>query len=219
MPNRPGGWGGGRKMKFFGKGDKARMSAKSCDHQIYRCGHCGETGCQSRECNNRQFQEADLCRDCGRSWEMFPVSEAPTAAPVVATTAAPSASRIKPKPSINLPWTEIVLGTMLVVTVVGFGILAQNRDQVFARFDRGGPLAPSVTQTATVVSSDVCGCYDEGLRLSGNGIGVQSSEYKTGFLMCRELFGVDGGDAWTAGWNARRSSKAYEASCRSYRRK
>jgi len=52
---------------------------------------------------------------------------------------------------------------------------------------------------------------------------VTSAEYRTGFEQCRfrggAQYGVDAGDAWTAGWNARRSGKAYEASCRAYKKR
>ncbi|WP_411819679.1 hypothetical protein ABFZ85_13105 [Hyphococcus formosus] len=202
-------------MKFFGKGDKARMGAKSCDHPLYRCGHCGETGCQSRDCDNRQFQEADLCRDCGRSWEMIPLGGAETNAPTATRPAPAKTSKSLPK----LPYTEIVLGTMLVVTIVGFGLFAKSRDGLFAGLEPRAPVSSPVAAKAKTVSGDVCGCYDEAMRLSGKGLSVESSHYKTGFLMCREFFGVAGGDAWTAGWNARRTAKAYEASCKSYRRK
>jgi len=48
---------------------------------------------------------------------------------------------------------------------------------------------------------------------------VISPEYRTGFEQCRARGGVDGGEAWTAGWNARLSAKPYEASCRAYQRR
>jgi hypothetical protein len=64
--------------------------------------------------------------------------------------------------------------------------------------------------------SGLCQCFNEGFKLAGSDVGVMSSQYRTGFEQCRAVLGVDGGDAWTAGWNSRVSAKPYEASCRSW---
>ena len=66
-------------------------------------------------------------------------------------------------------------------------------------------------------SSNVCECYDEAFKLAGSDVGVMSAQYRTGFEQCRAIGDVKGGEAWTAGWNARLSAKPYEASCRSYK--
>ena len=68
-------------------------------------------------------------------------------------------------------------------------------------------------------SDGVCQCYNEAFKLAGSDVGVMSAQYRTGFEQCRAIHNVEGGDAWTAGWNARLSSKPYEASCRSYRKR
>lgn len=62
----------------------------------------------------------------------------------------------------------------------------------------------------------LCQCFNEGFKLAGSDVGVMSSQYRTGFEQCRAIMGVDGGAAWTAGWNARVSAKPYEATCRSW---
>lgn len=64
----------------------------------------------------------------------------------------------------------------------------------------------------------VCECYDKAFSLASS-TNVLSSEYRTGFEQCRARGGVDGGDAWTAGWQARISGRAYESSCKAYKRR
>ncbi|MHA7871429.1 MAG: hypothetical protein ACX939_03675, partial [Hyphococcus sp.] len=90
----------------------------------------------------------------------------------------------------------------------------------------GGPTGGSVqatpstitpTLTATSGQDLICECYDKAFDLAGKAK-VISPEYRTGFEQCRARGGVDGGDAWTAGWNARLSARPYEASCRAYKR-
>jgi hypothetical protein len=77
----------------------------------------------------------------------------------------------------------------------------------------GGPVMPAVA------SADVeCQCFDQAFDLAGKDVGVMSSQYRTGFESCRAVGGVDAGDAWTAGWNARLSAKPFQASCRAYKR-
>ncbi len=92
----------------------------------------------------------------------------------------------------------------------------------------GGGRGVSYSESSTTVptirvssngSDGVCQCYDDAFKLAGSDVGVMSAQYRTGFEQCRALLGVEGGDAWTAGWNARLSAKAYEASCRSYRKR
>lgn len=74
------------------------------------------------------------------------------------------------------------------------------------------------TLTATAGQDLVCECYDAAFELAGK-VDVLSPQYRTGFQQCRARGGVEGGDAWTAGWNARLSARPYEASCRAYRRR
>ncbi|MEM8937700.1 MAG: hypothetical protein AAGC77_14985 [Pseudomonadota bacterium] len=63
----------------------------------------------------------------------------------------------------------------------------------------------------------VCECYSEAFDLAARAK-VLSPEYRTGFEQCRARGGVNAGDAWTAGWNARLSARPFEASCRAYKR-
>ncbi|MEM9496016.1 MAG: hypothetical protein AAGA09_08430 [Pseudomonadota bacterium] len=72
--------------------------------------------------------------------------------------------------------------------------------------------------TASSGQDLICECYNDAFELAGK-VKVLSPQYRTGFQQCRARAGVDGGDAWTAGWNARTSSKPYEASCRAYKRR
>ena len=77
-----------------------------------------------------------------------------------------------------------------------------------------GPLALASTDDADLV----CECYDKAFSLA-SATSVLSTDYRTGFEQCRARAGIDGGDAWTAGWEARLHSRPYEASCKSYKRK
>ncbi|MEM1192212.1 MAG: hypothetical protein AAGH42_02335 [Pseudomonadota bacterium] len=77
---------------------------------------------------------------------------------------------------------------------------------------------------ASVVNSQgqrdvICACYNEGFKLAGGSSNVQSTNYRTGFSQCRALGDVAGGQAWTAGWDARRSGRPYEATCKAYKRR
>jgi hypothetical protein len=77
--------------------------------------------------------------------------------------------------------------------------------------DGGGPIVDAG-------GGDIsCQCFDQGFHLAGKDVSVMSSQYRTGFESCRAIGGVEAGDFWTAGWNARLSAKPFQASCRSYR--
>ncbi len=65
----------------------------------------------------------------------------------------------------------------------------------------------------------ICSCYHDGYELAGSNSDVQSTAYRTGFTQCRSLGSIDGGKAWTAGWEARLSGHAFEASCKVYKRR
>ena len=125
---------------------------------------------------------------------------------------------------------EAVFGGILALVVLGvafyaitsntFGIPGVNNGNT-----GGTPPTTTVSTNGTgpvltsVGGQDlVCECYDEAFDLAGKA-GVLSPEYRTGFEQCRARGGVDGGNAWTAGWNARLSAKPYEASCRAYKRR
>ena len=79
----------------------------------------------------------------------------------------------------------------------------------------GGYSQVSINQNADVI----CSCYNGGFELAGRTTNVQSTDYRTGFSQCRAIGSVDGGNAWTAGWEARQNGRAFEASCKSYKRR
>ncbi len=120
---------------------------------------------------------------------------------------------------------EAIFGGVLALFILGVAIfLIISGGTPPAGGGRGVSYSDSATSVSTIrVSADssdgVCQCYDDAFKLAGSDVGVMSSQYRTGFEQCRALLGVEGGDAWTAGWNARLSAKAYEASCRSYRKR
>lgn len=120
---------------------------------------------------------------------------------------------------------EALFGGVLALVVLGVALYAIANTS----FSGAGPAAPqtpvvTVSGDAPVLTADaagqdlICECYDTAFDLAGK-VDVISPEYRTGFEQCRARGGVDGGDAWTAGWNARLSAKPYEASCRAYKRR
>ena len=119
---------------------------------------------------------------------------------------------------------EAVFGGLLALIVLGVAAYAiattsfggaQNSGAVSAPA-LGGVSAPALT--AASGQDLICECYDDAFELAGK-VKVVSPEYRTGFEQCRARAGVSGGDAWTAGWNARLSARPYEASCRAYKRR
>lgn len=122
---------------------------------------------------------------------------------------------------------EAIFGGVLALVVLGVALFAVMNTS-FTGDDGGGAnpgtdgaySGPDMTPTLTAVSGQdlICECYDAAFQLAGK-VDVISPEYRTGFQQCRARGGVDGGDAWTAGWNARLSARPYEASCRAYKRR
>ena len=126
---------------------------------------------------------------------------------------------------------EAIFGGILALVVLGVAFFAVVNTS-FPSGSGAGEAAPAATSvnanysgpvttpTLTAASGQdlVCECYDAGFELAGK-VEVLSPEYRTGFQQCRARGGVDGGDAWTAGWNARLSGRPYEASCRAYKRR
>ena len=124
---------------------------------------------------------------------------------------------------------EAMFGGILALVVLTVAVYAAA-NTTFG--NNGGNAGAGTTPTTTVAVSSgnaptlnatsgqdlICECYDEAFQLAGKSK-VLSPEYRTGFEQCRARGGVDGGDAWTAGWNARLSAKPYEASCRAYKRR
>ncbi|WP_425410655.1 hypothetical protein [Hyphococcus sp.] len=122
---------------------------------------------------------------------------------------------------------EAIFGGVLALAVLGVALFAVMNTN-FGRTDdpRSNASANTtysgsdMTPTLTSISGQdlICECYDAAFQLAGK-VDVVSPEYRTGFQQCRARGGVDGGDAWTAGWNARLSARPYEASCRAYKRR
>lgn len=120
---------------------------------------------------------------------------------------------------------EALFGGVLAMVVLGVAIYAiantnftnvtgdPNADPQYVAVE-GDP----VIFKASTGQDLICECYDKGFDLAAKSK-VISPEYRTGFEQCRARGGVDGGEAWTAGWNARLSAKPYEASCRAYKRR
>ncbi len=124
---------------------------------------------------------------------------------------------------------EAIFGGVLALVVLGVALFAVMNTSFST--GSGGTAAPAAasngsysgaatvpTLTAASGQDLVCECYDAAFQLAGKA-DVLSPEYRTGFQQCRARGGVDAGDAWTAGWNARLSAVPYEASCRSYKRR
>lgn len=113
---------------------------------------------------------------------------------------------------------EAVFGGILALFVIGVAI--------YAILSRGGgnqgPIPPgSGYETPGPVSDSdidrqVCSCFSQGFDLAGSDVGVMSAQYRTGVEVCRNQVGEKGGCAFTAGWNARMSSRPFEASCRAW---
>jgi len=116
---------------------------------------------------------------------------------------------------------EALFGGILALVVLGVALYA-IADTTFGGTGKPDTVAvkpdgATPTFDAATTQDLICQCYDEAFSLAGK-VEVISPEYRTGFEQCRARAGVDGGDAWTAGWNARLSARPYEASCRSYKR-
>ncbi len=115
---------------------------------------------------------------------------------------------------------EAIFGGILALVVLAVAIFAVATTS----FGPGGqsPVSPLPRPTPGVIDVSVadveCQCFDQAFDLAGKDVGVMSSQYRTGFEQCRAVAGVSGGNAWTAGWNARLSSKPFQASCRNFKR-
>ncbi len=120
---------------------------------------------------------------------------------------------------------EAIFGGVLALVVLSVAVYALATTKLG---HPGGDLAGSGSSKSSIVLSskvaasgrdEVCSCFNDAFKLAGSKVGVMSAQYRTGFEQCRATLGVDGGNAWTAGWNARVSAKPYEASCRAYRKR
>ncbi len=119
---------------------------------------------------------------------------------------------------------EALFGGILALVVLGVAIYAVANTSFGPRGNSQGGVFTSSNVSNPVISASasgqdlICECYNDAFQMAGK-VKVLSPQYRTGFEQCRARAGVDGGDAWTAGWNARLSAKPYEASCRSYKRR
>lgn len=194
---------------------------KECGGPVFKCGNCGALGCEKSGCDSRQFTPIERCKDCGHSYErikQFKPSRAP----------GEGAGSTVPGRPIALPNVELLFGGVLALVVLGAaiaGVMGVFNGGVFngPKPSSGGsavaaPPASGAVALAPVgqAFTDICQCYREGGALAGTGVSVLSSQYRTGFVQCRAVFGVAGGDAWTAGWNARSQGKLIGAGCRSW---
>lgn len=195
----------------------------ACGGNTFKCSNpeCGSVGCEKSGCDNRQFTPVQKCKDCGRSYERIQQFEV-AFAPPEETGASSSASGVR----FKLPNVELLFGGILGVVALAAALAG-----LMGLFDGGNsvsfgggtaPPAPQIATEASVQSvgayTDVCQCYREGMSLAGTGVSVLSSQYRTGFVQCRAVFGPQGGDAWTAGWTAREQGKVVAAGCRSWLR-
>lgn len=191
----------------------------SCGGNTFRCSNpeCGSVGCEKSGCDNRQFMPIQKCKDCGHAYERIQQFEV-AKAPIIDV----GASTTNPGVRIALPNIELLFGGILGLVAIGAAIAG-----LMGVFGNGGSgvgdnkardLAPVVSAPPETVFTDLCQCYREGSSLAGTGLSVLSSQYRTGFVQCRAAFGPQGGDAWTAGWNAREQNRIVAAGCRSWMR-
>jgi hypothetical protein len=110
---------------------------------------------------------------------------------------------------------EAIFGGALALFVIAVAVWALVNSQ-FGQGPGQGPVGPGPGGPVVAGGGDLCSCFDEGYRLAGTDVGVMSSQYRTGFELCRAQLGPEGGQYWTAGWNARMSAKPWQANCRSW---
>ncbi|NWG93556.1 MAG: hypothetical protein HXY21_13785 [Parvularculaceae bacterium] len=117
---------------------------------------------------------------------------------------------------------ETVFAGILAIVVLGVALYLLAGSNIFGPRQPAPPeivVGPTPGGPAVASAEDVlCQCYDQAFDLAGENVGVMSSQYRTGFESCRAVAGATGGEAWTAGWNARVSSKPFQASCRAWLR-
>jgi len=76
---------------------------------------------------------------------------------------------------------------------------------------------PDAGADSPVAVKDLCGCYRRAVTVAAQeNLDVASPLYKAGFTACRERFGSEGGDYWTAGWRARSEDPRRPKSCRAW---
>lgn len=194
---------------------------ETCNGSLFVCSNpeCRSEGCERHGCDNRQFLPIQKCKDCGRSYERIQQFE------VSRTLVDEGASSSAPGVRVSLPNVELIFGAVLglvalIAAIAGLtGVFGRGALPGAGAATTPAPeIAASVSTPATTAYTDICQCYREGMALAGTGISVLSSQYRTGFVQCRAVFGPQGGEAWTAGWTAREQGKLIAAGCRSWLR-
>lgn len=116
---------------------------------------------------------------------------------------------------------EAIFGGILALVVLGAAIFMVAGNGGWGSRPAPLPKPGSAEASGPIVDASAgdisCQCFDQAFHLAGKDFGVMSSQYRTGFESCRAVGGVEGGDYWTAGWNARVSAKPFQATCRAYR--
>ena len=131
---------------------------------------------------------------------------------------------------------EAIFGGVIVLLVVGVVLFAvantklgTGAGNILASANGGAtsvgpasdgvvrPKARAISFNASGGQDLICECYDKAFSLASKK-DVLSPDYRTGFVQCRARGGVDGGNAWTSGWQARKSARPYESSCRAYKK-
>ncbi len=116
---------------------------------------------------------------------------------------------------------EAIFGGILALVVLGAAIFMVAGNGGWGNRPTPLPGPASRTDSSPIIDASAgdvsCQCFDQAFHLAGKDVGVMSSQYRTGFENCRAVGGVEAGDYWTAGWNARLSAKPFQASCRAYR--
>lgn len=110
---------------------------------------------------------------------------------------------------------EVIFGSLLALFLVGAVAYAGLSGRFWGGGGGGGGAVSAKPQKQEEMT--LCGCYRKGFDLSAQ-YDVQSSEYSTGFVLCRQTLGEDGGRYFTAGWKARQSAKPWESTCEAYER-
>jgi len=188
-------------------------SGKDCHQPCYICWNCNAVGCENYDCDIRQFEPVERCMNCGHPFVRYPYyGETPINNREPSKPGGRSKKLLTPPP---IPWRYIVGGILAVIVIFAVTVFLKAQNTL---------LIPTPSVSTNLVSSNIelqtieglCTCYDAGFKLAEESVGVLSPEYETGFLMCRKIHNIEGGQAWTAGWNARFQTKPWKATCKRY---
>lgn len=121
---------------------------------------------------------------------------------------------------------ERIFGIFLLIVLLFAGVYAAMASGLMGGLLSGGNNGGG-GGTATVSTSAsggsllsmapeeaMCSCYDDAFKLAASA-DASSPGYSAGFQACRAALGIEGGAAWTAGWEARQSG-ARLGGCRQY---